>query len=271
MTQPACPIRQSIAYALVAVVTGCAPLSAHSESRFARTDPATLPASVADIPIVAVEPTGAFQNRFVIWISGDGGWGSMERHTSALLADRGVPTAGINTLRYYWSRRSPDEAAAAVDRIARAFAEKWHRSQFELVGFSFGADAGPLIAARLSPDVRARMSAAVFLSPSLRAADHVSPMSWLGFGGEDGVEAAIASLTHVPVVCAHGVHDAGAACPPDDRDLLQVVVLPGGHTLHGDWPLVARLILRAPGAALSSDAAPYTKSRLDPGGSDHGR
>ncbi|HWA23940.1 MAG TPA: AcvB/VirJ family lysyl-phosphatidylglycerol hydrolase [Caulobacterales bacterium] len=233
-------LRMICAMGLACLLAGCSFISA----RFTRTDPVVLPAEVSDLPIVAVDPIdGEKDTRFAIWLSGDGGWGDMERQTTALMARRGVPTAGVNTLRYFWDRRSPEEAARAVERIERAFSARWRRSRFILIGFSFGADMAPLVAERLRPDVRAQLDSAVLLSPTLRASLQVSPRTWLGFGGEHNVEQTIASLTSVPIVCARGVKAAAAACPKTSKAGLRVVVLPGGHSLQDDWPMVAQLAL----------------------------
>lgn len=227
------------ALALAMLVSGCVPLARSSRP---------LPPEASDLPIISVEAAIARtpDPRFVVWISGDGGWGNMERETSALLAESGVPTAGINSLRYFWARRTPEETADAIDRIVRAFGQRWGRERFVLVGFSFGADIAPLVAERLSPDVRSRLISAVFLSPSMRASYEVGPDTWFGMGGEDDVEHVIEGLDDFPRTCARGARDAWSACPRADAVGLHVAVLPGGHNLNGDWPQVARLILDAP-------------------------
>src|SRR5262249_52072817 len=127
--------------AVLACALALAPVGAHAMDFFARTNPQTLPAELGDLPLVTVEPAGATHDpRFVIWLSGDGGWSVLERETTGALARAGVPTVGVNALRYYWRRRKPEETARTIDRMVRVFSERWGRARFVLVGFSFGAD-----------------------------------------------------------------------------------------------------------------------------------
>lgn len=219
-----------------------------AEGRLARTPATELPAQIADLPLV-VKPASGRDGPFVVWISGDGGWGEMERDVSRLFGLEGTPMVGLNALRYFWSERKPAEVAADLDRIVRAYTPAFGRQRFVLVGFSFGADMAPLVINRLSPDVRARLERAVFLSPARRAAYEVGPMTWLGVGDKDEVGPAIARLTDLDIICVRGRRDPDASCPHHDADLYRVVDLPGGHTLKGDWPNIVRLVLGRPGLA----------------------
>ncbi|MBU6374235.1 MAG: virulence factor [Alphaproteobacteria bacterium] len=238
-------MRGALAVALMAIAgfvgTAAAACPLH------RTPRAALPKPVADLPLV-VTAAPVSPKPFVVWISGDGGWGEMERDVSRLLQRDGAPMVGVNTLRYFWLQRRPEEVAAALDRIVRAYAPAFGRDRFVLVGFSFGADMAPLVIDRLSPDVRARMDRAVFLSPARRAAYEVGPATWFGVGDKDEVGPAIARLRSLDIVCVRGARDPLASCPTSSATRYTIVDLPGGHTLKGDWPYVARLVLGKPPA-----------------------
>jgi type IV secretory pathway VirJ component len=43
--------------------------------------------------------------------SGDGGWADLDRRLGIAFIDRGIPVLGINTFKYYWRKRTPDESA----------------------------------------------------------------------------------------------------------------------------------------------------------------
>ena len=232
---------------LAAVAMAGWPASAESPLR--RTPAAELPALVRDLPLI-VSPAPPGRGPLVVWISGDGGWGEMERDVGRILGEAGAPLVGVNSLRYFWSERRPAEVAQAIDRIVRAFAPKFGRTQFVLVGFSFGADMTPLVIDRLSADVRAQLARAVILSPAVRAAYEVGPATWLGIGDKDEVGPAILSLRGVELICVRGHRDPNAACPAGSAPGYSIVDLPGGHTLEGDWPRIAQMVLDPPTAAL---------------------
>jgi type IV secretory pathway VirJ component len=42
-----------------------------------------------------------------VLISGDGGWASIDKGIAKALVARGVPVAGLDSLRYFWSERTP--------------------------------------------------------------------------------------------------------------------------------------------------------------------
>ncbi|MGE3302050.1 MAG: AcvB/VirJ family lysyl-phosphatidylglycerol hydrolase [Hyphomonadaceae bacterium] len=195
------------------------------------------------MPILPLEAQGQ-GDCFIVWLSGDGGWSALEREVAARAGEQGVPTVGVNSLLYFWRARNGEETARALDEIVRTYSARWSRAQFVLVGYSFGADRGPAAAARLSPDVARRLRAAVFLSPSVRAADRVGLASWLGRGPDHSVAQAILSVKGAAVICVAGARDRHAACPAGASGV-RTVILPGGHTLHGDGARIAALILNA--------------------------
>src|SRR5690242_4935765 len=67
-------------------------------------------ASISDLPLIEVRPEHA-SDRLAVFFSGDGGWTSIDQRVSARLAVAGVPVVGVNSLRYFWRKRSPEEAA----------------------------------------------------------------------------------------------------------------------------------------------------------------
>jgi type IV secretory pathway VirJ component len=102
----------------------------------------------------------------VLFISGDGGWGEPEKGISRDLAKSGASVVGWNSLHYYWKKRSPDGAAADLERIARHYMASWHKKRLVLVGYSSGADVLPFLVNRLPEDVRSAVSTIVLMGLS---------------------------------------------------------------------------------------------------------
>ncbi len=192
------------------------------------------------------------QAPLIVWISGDGGWGEMEREVTTRLSARGAPILGVDSLHYFIGPHSPARAAADIARRIAAADSQWGRRPIVVAGFSFGADIGPFVVARLPQDVRARVVLAAFLSPSKRLSTQVSPVSWLGFGFGPEVWPQMAALAPTPVLCVGGVGVFNDICPNGESPPgMRSVRLVGGHELHSQYDKIADLILdeaRAPHA-----------------------
>src|SRR5262249_49795681 len=129
-------------------------------------DRAVPAADVADLPLVEVRATGTPTGTLAVMLSGDGGWASIDRDIGGELAARGVDVIGLTSLRYFWTRRTPESAAADLDRILRHYLAAWGAQRVLLLGYSRGADVLPFLAARLAPDLRARVAIVALLGPS---------------------------------------------------------------------------------------------------------
>ncbi len=184
----------------------------------------------------------------VIWVSGDGGWGKMEREVTARLAAAGVPTVGVNSLRYFASRRDPKGAATEIAAAAEPWLKDMKRTRVAFVGFSFGADIGPFMVRDLPPDMRNKLSLAAFLSPSEKANFQVSPASWLGVGLGPPVWPVMTALAPTKVLCIGGAGVFEDICPDSKTPPGMVSVrLPGGHTLDNQYSAITALLLKESG------------------------
>jgi type IV secretory pathway VirJ component len=210
--------------------------------------PAAGSAAPGPMPIVEV-PARGDTDTVAIFYSGDGGWATFDRSLAASLARQGVPTVGVDSMRYFWTRRSPDAAAADLSATARRYMAAWRKPRVLLVGFSFGADALPLIVPRLAPDLRARLRGVALISPGRSGELQFHLGSWLDHASPDAVPIAplLAQMRGAPALCIYGDHDAGNACNLFGPRLVRPMQIPGGHHLGGDFDALAQAILRADG------------------------
>src|SRR3546814_3102258 len=86
---------------------------------------------------------------FAVLLSGDGGWAGLDKDVGEALKMHGIPVVGIDSLRYFWGKRTPDGLAQDVDRIIRYYAQRWHRHHVLLIGYSQGANVLPFAYNRL--------------------------------------------------------------------------------------------------------------------------
>jgi type IV secretory pathway VirJ component len=202
------------------------------------------PAQLADLPVVEV-PTQAAGKRFAVLLSGDGGWANIDKDIAAELARQGVPVAGFDSLRYFWSKRTPEGVAADLDRLVRYYAARWQRSEVILIGFSQGADVLPFALNRLPERTRAAVRLSVLLAPSEKASFEFHVSNWLGPSGDRPVLPEAQKLDAARTLCVHGSEEKRSLCPQLSPAQAQVVTIKGNHHFDGDYAGLAKRILRA--------------------------
>lgn len=209
----------------------------------ARNRPAPpLPATLADLPVVEV-PTAVAGQRYAVIVSGDGGWAAIDKDIAAALASRGIPVAGFDSLRYFWTARTPEGLAADLDRIVRFYGARWGRSELILIGFSQGADVLPFAFNRMDADSRARTKLTVLLSPGQKASFEFKVTNWLGPGGDVPVLPEAQKLDPATTLCVHGRNDKESLCPSLAPANARVLMLEGGHHFDGRYDALVQQIL----------------------------
>ena len=217
------------------------------------------------LPLTEV-PTGATGgDTFVVLYSGDSGWAATPRGFSAELAAAGQPVVGIDALRYFARRRSPEAAAADLsDGHRPPTPSAWDRPRVILVGYSFGADSLPLIVEQLPPEDRARVRLMVLISPADRADMVFDGLSWINLTPAPGQGPALApallTLGAIPAICIRAEHDPRAACDRFPQAVIASVHLPGFHRYHGQYQAVAGIILWAAGLVPETGRGRHTAS-----------
>jgi type IV secretory pathway VirJ component len=202
--------------------------------------------AAAPMPVVEA-PAPAGGDTFVVLYSGDGGWAGIDRALAADLSRRGLPVAGVDALRYFASRRTPQEAASDLAEAIERYGRAWGRRDVVLAGYSFGADALPLIVPKLPAPVRARVRIVVLISPDDTGRLVFHPSDWLGLKARDDVPLgpALAAMRATPSLCIAAAGDVHDACARLGRDVGRVATLPGGHHFEGDYDAVAAAIADA--------------------------
>jgi type IV secretory pathway VirJ component len=213
--------------------------------------PAASTSGLGDLPLIEVPARGTSAATLAVILSGDGGWASIDRELGDGLADAGVGVVGLNSLSYFWTRRTPDGAAADLARILIHYRAAWRLPRVLLIGYSRGADVLPFLAARLPPELRAATALVVLLGPGRTTDFEFHVTDWLG--GDDPsalpTRPEVDKLRGLPLLCVQGADEDDSLCPELDADTAERMVLPGGHHFGGDYELIAARIRRAAGLA----------------------
>lgn len=203
----------------------------------------TMPEALAGLPIVEV-PARQAGSELAIFISGDGGWAGIDKAVATALAGRGIAVVGLDSLRYFWSERTPQSTAEDIDRIVGHYMTAWSRQEVVLIGYSQGADVLPFVVNRLPASTRAHIRLAAMLGPGERAEFEFHLAQWLAPDDEDGlpIEPELRRMAAVRALCVYSDDDQ-SSCSTATGAKLHAVSLPGGHHFGGDYEHVAALIL----------------------------
>ncbi len=180
----------------------------------ARPEPAVAPAAdIGDLPLKEVQ-AGGTSNEFALLLTGDGGWAGLDQELAARLAASGVPTVGLNSLKYFWSARTPEQTAQDVARVMRHYLAAWNKQRVLLVGYSFGADVLPFVVNRLPPDLRERVASVSLLGIDANASFEIR-VSRLGRRRRrrPATQPEVGGIRTVPVLCLYGEGEKDSICP----------------------------------------------------------
>ncbi|MCE5990210.1 virulence factor family protein [Pseudomonas sp. LM20] len=195
------------------------------------------------IPVVEV-PAGQTTDTVTLFLSGDGGWRDLDRDVAGEMAKLGYPVVGIDTLRYYWQHKTPEQSAADLSDLMQHYRQKWGTKRFVLTGYSFGADVLPAIYNRLPAEDQQRIDAVMLLAFARSGSFEIEVEGWLGKEGQEaptGPE--MARLPASKVVCVYGVEEADESGCTDKTAVGERLKLPGGHHFDENYPALAKRLI----------------------------
>lgn len=204
-------------------------------------------ARLAGLPLVEV-PVASQGDTLAVFYSGDGGWAGIDRGLAQGFVKAGVPVVGYDSLRYFWTKRSPQAAADDLAAVIRHYQASWGKQRVILAGYSFGADALPVIVQHLPADLRGQIRIVALLGADATGELEFHPGDWLDVSGKETYPIApvLASLKGLPVVCVYGSQEHDDACPTFPAEVRKIG-LPGDHHFNGDYEAVGRALESAAG------------------------
>jgi type IV secretory pathway VirJ component len=205
-----------------------------------------IPAQPTATRPVAAPPNAARTDTFAIFMSGDGGWAGLDQDVAGALAAEGIPVVGLDSLRYYWTARTPDGLAADTDRMIRYYLAHFGKQRVLLIGYSQGADVLPFAVNRLPPATRAHVALTAVMGMSEHALFEFHLTSWVSDDNSGPATLPeINRITGIPLLCIYGEDESDSLCPKLDPKKFKVVKLKGGHHFDGDYAGLARVIISA--------------------------
>ncbi|MBD0321574.1 MAG: hypothetical protein ICV87_14655 [Gemmatimonadetes bacterium] len=227
-------IRTRAAVALLAAAAGCGRV----------TLPAAAPRPARTLPLRTL-PVADSGRSMVVVLTGDGPFAGLANRLADDVHAAGIPAVVWHSTSYYWTPRTPDEAARDLDLVIRHFGERWGRERVLVVGYSMGADVAPFLINRLPADTRARLGAAALVAMAHDAVFEFRVEQWwtTSSAPSRAVRPEVEKLRGLRVLCVHGRGDDKGACPEMATSGAEVVELRGGHHFRGDYPRLSRLVV----------------------------
>jgi type IV secretory pathway VirJ component len=206
--------------------------------------PVTGPANMPELPLkITPAAKGLNGNTLVLLISGDGGFTGFDQQVADLYASRGMPVIGLNSLKYFWKKKSPQQTASDILNLLKAYMEPWKKERVVLVGYSFGADVLPFVYNLLPPDFKQRVAHIALLSPSKSTDFEIHVSDLFDFASSSrtySVTAEIEKVDRSKLTCFFGKAENDTAAPELLQKDIRVVFLDGGHHYSDDLETILK-------------------------------
>lgn len=203
---------------------------------------------VSDLPLIEIPARNATSRAFAIFLTGDGGWATLDRNVSKELVSHGVSVVALDTRVYLSDRRTPDRAGSDLIRVVRHYLTLWSKDRVAFVGYSRGADIAPFIVSRLPDDLRARVAlvAMLGLSNQTNFQFHFKDIFMETRRPSDvRTLPELERLRGMNLLCIYGVEEKDSGCRDAPAGLVKEVVRNGGHHFDDDFKAIGDIVLAA--------------------------
>lgn len=203
--------------------------------------------SATDTLPVTILNTAPKHDAMAIILSGDGGWRDIDSSIGKLMQADGVPVVGIDSLRYFWSPRTPQQTAKDLATLIRKYRASWSVNNVILIGYSFGADVLPATYLELPQSERNHIRLVSLLGLSSHADWQITVSGWLGSHSSDATPTlpATARMQGSVIQCVNGIEVDNAACAALGKLGADIFITKGGHHFGGEYRKIETAILAA--------------------------
>lgn len=209
-------------------------------------EPPPLDPDLGDLPLIEVQSPGSTKRILAVHITGDGGWGVTDAGIAKGLAADGVPVVGLSSLKYFWTRRTPESAASDLERVLKHYLRAWDKDEAVLIGYSFGADALPFMYNRLTVETQARVRLLVLMGPSASANFEIRFSSLLGRTEFSDNLPTLPEMERIPalrVLCFYGEEDKTNLCGTLASRGVRSIPVRSGHRFGRNFRPIVEAIL----------------------------
>lgn len=137
------------------------------------------PAALSTLPVTALPANVQDTTKpLVVYITGDGGLNDFSKAFVQQLNTLGYTVVAFNALKYFWSKKTPEQAAVDVETVISHYTQTFKKRRILFIGYSMGADVLPFIFTRLTVKVQPAIRQVVLMSPSNSTDFEVHATTW---------------------------------------------------------------------------------------------
>lgn len=185
-----------------------------------------------ELPIHILSSTSNPEKPMVFLITGDAGYTHFDLSFCKELAAQGMPVIALDAQRYFWNEKTPEIAAADVEKLISIYKSKWQRNKIILIGFSFGADVFPFLYNNLNKNIQESTKLLAMLSPAPKAdfEIHIMDMLSLPRGKRKyNVSGEVNKIKNLKMICLYGFEEEPEIKDEITNPEVKFVTIPGGH------------------------------------------
>lgn len=197
------------------------------------------------LPLTVLQAKPVLDTMAVI-VSGDGGWRDIDAEVGAELQKNGIPVVGLDSLHYFWTKRTPEEVGRDLARIVAHYRGVFGVKRVMLVGYSFGADILPDAYDRLPQALKNAVPLVSLMAMSGYADYEISVLGIIGASDASNGTAVIDAVNRIEpqkLQCIYGSDEDDDPCPTLAGKGIEAVRIEGGHHFDGDYPALARKLI----------------------------
>lgn len=196
---------------------------------------------------VTTAAEGKTSSYMVVFISGDGGWTDFDQQMASSFALKGAPVVGLDALKYFWQKKSPEQTTIDVARIIETYQEEWKKEKVILMGYSFGADVIPFVYNRLPEKFKKDVAGVGLLSPS-KDTDfevHVSELFNIGSAPTGfSVPNEINKINELHPICFFGKDEDDLPIELISKENAKIIYLDGGHHYTDSFTTISKTMMQ---------------------------
>ncbi len=201
--------------------------------------------NLSDIPVsVFKSKQQEAAKPLIIYVSGDGGENTFSTDIVSTFNSQGYPVIFFNTLKYFWKKKDPSQAAADFEKVIGHYKNELNRGKIWLIGYSMGASVLPFIYNRLSSQTQALINNIVFISPSEKTDFEVHVSSLFSKDKGESVAAEMSKIAK-PFMIIQGSDETDKMNTGMlDKRKFALLVLKGGHHYNANTDLMVKSIIQ---------------------------
>ncbi|MDR3010228.1 MAG: virulence factor [Sphingobacterium sp.] len=195
--------------------------------------------------VIPLKDTNNKQKTMLVFITGDGGYNDFSKSLLSYFSLDGYPRLVIDAKKYFWKKKTPQEAGREFERYIDHFKKEWDCDQIYLIGHSFSAGVLPFVLNNFSDPLKKSIRHVTYLSPDQYASFEVTVSTMLNWKQKPNGYEVLAEVMKLKQFSSTYVF-----CKEGEEDLvkmfrnagLKVEVLAGPHNYNRDFKTIYNTI-----------------------------